>query len=106
MEILKARGNRGSWFARVGDEDVACVWDKWRTGAHYLDPRAKPGQGKWPKFIRAIKADGKVALTRRLEVNGKTERDGYIALYPVTNVKARDGALEFDFVEPPIAKLK
>jgi hypothetical protein len=104
MTTLKAVGNPGSWFARIGDEHIPCVWDQWRKGTHYLDPHCTPDKGKWPRFIRGIK-QGKVALTRRREVNGRTERDGYLALYRVTNVSARNGALEFDFVEPPIAQL-
>jgi len=56
------------------------------------------------QFIRGIR-QGKVALTRRREVNGKRERDGYIALYSVTNVRVGTNALEFDFIEPPIEQL-
>jgi hypothetical protein len=106
METLKARGHRATWFARIGDEEVPCAWDWWRTGNHYLDPGARPGKGKWDKFIAAIKTGGKVALTGKREVEGKWQRDGYIALYRVANVRVSDQRLEFDFVEPPIAKLK
>ena len=93
---LKAIGRRGDWFARIDGEDVPCVWDWWRTGFHYFDPEAKPGTGKWVKYIDAIRRGKKVALTGKKEKNGKWERDGYIALYQVNNIVTTDHTLEFD----------
>jgi hypothetical protein len=98
MDTLKARGNRGNWFARIGDEDVPCVWLRWRTGNHYFDPGAKPGEGKWRNFIEAIKNGEKVALTGK-RTGDEWLRDGYIALYRVANVTVSARGLEFDFME-------
>jgi hypothetical protein len=78
MQTLKARGQRGSWFARVGDDDIPCAWLQWRTGNHYLDPLAKTEGGKWPKYIEALRRDLKVVLTdKREDDDGNWHRDGY-----------------------------
>jgi hypothetical protein len=102
---LKARGHQGSWFARIGDEDVPCVWARWRGGDHYHDPGAVLGEGKWVKYVKAIEELKQVALTRQREENGKWRRNGYIAMYKVANVSASDEGLRFDFVEK-LADLK
>ncbi|MGC1696366.1 MAG: hypothetical protein WA743_13990 [Pseudolabrys sp.] len=100
MQTLKARGQRGSWFARIGDEDIPCAWLQWRTGNHYFDPAVKPTEGKWPKYIEALKQGLKVALTdKREDEEGDWHRDGYIGLFEIANVVVSDHGLEFDFVQ-------
>jgi hypothetical protein len=106
VQTFKARGQRGSWFARIGDEDIPCAWLQWRTGNHYCDPVVEPNKGKWPKYIEAIKIGSKVALAdKREDENGDWHRDGYIGLFEIANVTVSDRGLEFDFVAR-IANLK
>jgi hypothetical protein len=106
MQILKARGQRGSWFARIGDEDVPCAWLQWRTGNHYCDPVVRPSEGKWPKYIESIRGGLKVALAdKREDDDGQWHRAGYIGLFEVSNVTVGETTLEFDFVRR-IANLK
>jgi len=106
MPTFKARGHRGNWFARIGDDDVPCVWLQWRNGNHYLDPHGKGAtDGKWVKYIEALRRDRKVALTGKHEKDGKWLRDGYIGLFEIANVAITDQGLEFDFVRR-IANLK
>jgi hypothetical protein len=104
MQTLKARGHRGDWFARIGDEDIPCVWLEWLTGTHYRDPGANPNEGKWPKYIEAVHIGRKVALTGKRK--GKEWiREGYIALFSVRNVVVSDAGLEFDLADR-LANLK
>jgi hypothetical protein len=105
LQTLKARGHQGHWFARIGDEDVPCVWRQWKTGVRYLDPGAKIGEGKWVKYIEAIKQGKKVALTGKREKDGKWIREGYIALFEVGPVTVTEQGLEFEFVKR-LANLK
>jgi hypothetical protein len=106
MQTLKARGQRGSWFARIGDDDVPCAWLQWRTGNHYLDPLVKADEGRWPKYIEALKRDLNVALTDKREgKDGNWLRDGYIGLFEIANVNVSERGLEFYFIRR-IANLK
>jgi len=103
---FKATGRRGDWFADVDGENVPCAWNWWLKGKdHYFDPEAKPGTGKWVKYIDVLKRLKKVALTGKKEKNGKWERDGYIALFEVANIVTTDGTIEFDLVRR-LANLK
>jgi hypothetical protein len=106
MRTLKAVGRRGDWFAKVDGEDIPCAWNWWLTGKHYFDPEAKPGTGKWVKYIAAIERLKRVALTGKKETNdGKWERDGYIALFEVANVETTESTLQFDLIQR-LANLK
>jgi hypothetical protein len=99
MQTLKARGHRGNWFARIGDDDIPCAWLQWRTGNHYLNPYGTDAlDGKRVKYIEALRRDQKVALTGKRENDGKWLRDGYIGLFEIANVAVTDRGLEFDFV--------
>jgi hypothetical protein len=89
-------GRRGDWFATVNGEEAPCAWNWSLTGMHYCDPGAEPGTGKWVKYIEAIQHGGKVALTDKKEGAGKWERDGYIGLFEVANIKTTEHTLEFD----------
>lgn len=97
---LKAVGSQGSYFAKIGEEDVACVWTTGLTKMHYLDDGAQRDGGQWPRYIEAIRTMKKVALTRvKRDEGGAMRRDGYVALYRVENVTFSDRGLEFDLVE-------
>jgi hypothetical protein len=99
MQTFKAVGRRGNWFATINDEQVPCAWHWWLTGMHYCDLGAKPGKGKWVKYIDAIRRGKKVALTGKKETkNGKWERHGYIALFAIENLNATADGLEFDLI--------
>ncbi len=100
MRTFKAIGRRGDWFTTINDEQVPCAWNWWLTGLHYFDPEARPGTGKWVKYIDAIRQSKKVALTGKKETkDGKWERDGYIALFAIAELKTTEHTLEFDLTE-------
>ena len=70
------------------------------------------GEGKWPEFVEAIKAEKTVVLTkdRPLFDDPETEelafeRIGYIAVFEVDNVETSAAGLEFDLVRR-VAELK
>jgi hypothetical protein len=106
MQTFKAVGHRGDWFATIDDEQVPCAWNWWLTGMHYCDRGAKPGRGKWMKYINAISSSRKVALTGKKETkNGKWERDGYIGLFAIANLTTTERGLEFDLTQR-LANLK
>lgn len=106
METLKATGRRGDWFATINGEEVPCAWSWWLNGMHYFDPGARLGSGKWVKYVAVIERSKKVALAGKKETkNGKWERDGYIGLFNVANVRTSATTLEFDLVQR-IADLK
>ncbi len=105
MQTFKALGRRGDWFATVNGEEVPCAWNWWLTGMHYFDPLAEPGTGKWVKYVAAIRRGNKVALTGKKEKDRKWERDGYIGLFEVANVKTTEHTLEFDLTRR-LANLK
>jgi hypothetical protein len=106
MLTLKARGHRGRWFARIGDEDIPCVFKRWLAVRHYADPGADLNSPKWQGYFQAIKREKRVALTGGGPgEEGNWERAGYIGLFRVENVSLSATGLEFDLVER-IANLK
>lgn len=97
MSKPKAVGSRGSWFADVLGEKLPCVSDHHLSRRHYLDPGAKPGTTKWDNYISAIQHGGRIVLTHtELRPDGRTKRNGYVALFSVVNVKTSAHGLEFD----------
>jgi hypothetical protein len=105
MKELKARGHRGSWFARVGDDDIPCAWHEWLRGMHYSDPHFV-NEGKWVKYLEALQRDRKIVLTRKREKDGKWLRDGYIGVFKITNITVSDRGLEFELTERLPIRLK
>ena len=102
---VKATGERGSWFATVGSERLPCVHRHWVTGTRHADPGYVPDEPKWIELLSAIRAGGRVVLTkdRPVDAPGKKsgfvfEREGYIAIFDVANVVADDDGLRFDLV--------
>jgi hypothetical protein len=75
MDTFDAWGRPGDWFATVNGEEVPCAWNCWLTGMHYRDPGARPGTGKWVKYIEAIQSGAKVALTKKKQSVGEWKRD-------------------------------
>jgi hypothetical protein len=100
MLTLKARGHRGRWFARIGDEDLPCVFKRWLTVRHYADRGADPNSPKWQAYFDAIGREKRVALTDGGPgEDGNWERAGYIGLFRVENVSLSAHGLEFDIVQ-------
>lgn len=99
LPTLKAIGHQGSWFAKVGDQEVPCVWAFWLTAMHYQDIGADPSDTKWQKFLEALRSSKLVALTGRRVQDGKWLREGYIGLFKIENVTLTESGLEFDLVE-------
>ena len=101
MQTLKARGHRGSWFARIGDEDIPCIWRDWLTSGHYRDPGAKADDGKWVKYIEALEHGQKAVLTTKQEKtkSGKWLRSSYLSVWKIANVALTERGLKFDLVE-------
>jgi hypothetical protein len=100
----KPVGNRGSWFAEVDGERLPCVHEFWTKHGRYDDPGCMPALGKWPKFIKAIKDDRKVLLTRSkvsdapLRKSGKSlARSKYLSVWEVDEVEADDLSLRFRY---------
>jgi hypothetical protein len=100
--LRKALGSRGSWFARVDDEELPCVWTRWLSeGAkHYLDPGAKSDETKWVRYAEAIKRLRRVILIQQLiGRDGTWHREAYIGIFRVENVEFAGNRLEFDLVD-------
>jgi hypothetical protein len=101
MERAKAIGRRGSWFAKVNGERLPCVHQHWFTGVEYDDPFYQEGLEPWPEFVEAIKAGGKVVVTRdevTVKADGKPpafKRSGYVAVYRVSDVRIEGSHLRF-----------
>ncbi len=102
--MLKPKGNRGTWFAKWEDTWLPCVHEHWIDGQSYNDPGCIPDEGKWPKFIEAIK-NGKQVIVTRSKVTGapqnksgvSMDRQDYLSIWEVSNVQADDESLRFDF---------
>lgn len=100
MRRLKATGQRGSWFAEVGGEQLPCVHQYWSRSGKYDDPYVSENTPPWPEFLHAISTGKKVILTKDIDQgDGKLpfKREGYIAVFEVENVKIEDGHLRFAF---------
>lgn len=103
MPRFQAVGERGSWFAEVNGERVPCVHEHWVTrnknGMYYDDPGYSETGPKWPEFIRELKTLNRAVLTKDTFVpGGAFERQGYIALFDINNVRIENDHLRFNFV--------
>jgi hypothetical protein len=105
MARRKAVGERGSWFATVGDERLPCVHAHWVKGTRHSDPGFLEGEGQWPALTSAIRDGKRVILTKDepLDAPGKKSgvafnRTGYIAVFEIDNVETNDAGLHFDLV--------
>jgi hypothetical protein len=99
MQKYKATGKRGSWFATVNGESLPCVHSRWSQKGQYHDPNAKPGTPKWDEYFAAIKAGGRVILTRSniadKAIGFGFERAEYVAVFKVDNVEISGSDLRF-----------
>jgi hypothetical protein len=103
MAKLKAKGQRGSWFAEVQGESLACVHQHWLTGTWYHDPNMRDGVPPWPEFIAAIRRERRVILTKDAVLGADEtigfERQGYIAVFGVDEITTDGRDLRFRLVE-------
>jgi len=74
---------------------------------HHRAKRAWQSDPKHLELVGAIRAGGKVILTKdRVTGDGEAfERNGYIAIYRVENIRWENDELEFDLVDK-LATLK
>lgn len=111
---LKARGERGSWFAEVEGERLPCVhmhWFQFRT-ATYDDPWLRPGEAKADELFEALKTTRRAIFTDDKVIGTKApsrlddgtidkgerplfERTGYRMLYEVAEVVFDQNGLRF-----------
>ena len=96
----KARGTIGSWYAEVEGERLPCVHDYHAKRLQYDDDGFVEGEPPWPEFVNAIRAAGKVILTKSIPPDrekGQTgfQRKGYIAVFSMTELQAEEGHLRF-----------
>jgi len=56
MRHLKATGQRGSWFAEVGGEQLPCVHQYWSRSGKYDDPYVSENTPPWPEFLHGLHA--------------------------------------------------
>jgi hypothetical protein len=94
---LRAKGNQGNWFVKVDGEDIPCLLAMWLKMPQYHDPHAKPGEPKWDKYVAALRALNKAALTKNA-LDGTYKRDGYIGIFEITNVAFDQEGLRCAFV--------
>ena len=103
MAKLRAKGQRGSRFAEVRGESLPCVHRHWLAGTQYHDPNMRAGVPPWPDFIAAIHQKRRVILTRdAVHGTGETigfERQGYIAVFGVTDITTEGRDLRFRLVQ-------
>jgi hypothetical protein len=99
----KAVGERGSWFAKVNGERLACVHKHWISGTHHCDPGYIEGESQWPDLLTTIKETGKVIVTKddlipqpEKKSGMAFNRTGYIAVFSVDNIEADETGLKFD----------
>lgn len=105
-KALKAVGERGSWFAKVGDERLPCCHAHWVKGTHHNDPGYIQGVKQWDELLQAINENRKVILTKdetKPDPDKKSgmafDRTGYIAIFEVTNIEADTDGLRFDLTK-------
>ncbi len=103
LKASKAIGERGSWFAIVGNERLPCCHAHWVKGTHHNDPGYIAGVKQWDELLAAIAANKKVILTKdgpKPDPDKKSgmafDRIGYIAIFEVANVEADTIGLRFD----------
>ena len=106
MRAGKALGERGSWFAKVGGERLPCVHKHWVHGTRHSDPGYLADDPKWIEFVDAIIMSKRVILTNDVasvapdKKSGISfERDGYIAVFEVSDVVADEDGLHFNLVK-------
>lgn len=101
MAKLKAVGQRGSWFATVAGESLACVHHHWMKAGRYCDPYLNLVEPKWSDFVESIKAKKRVILTRDKVIDGGKlmEREAYIAIFSVDEIDVSGDALRFKFIK-------
>ena len=93
MSLPKAIGSIGGWFATVNGREYPVVHDYWTETAEgsmkYHDEKLSLEHPKVPKFVNAIRDDGKVVLQKskvketRPDGTILFERIEYIALFEV-----------------------
>ncbi len=102
---LKAKGQRGSWFAVVDGETFPCVHQYWTSHLNgslvYTDPYCSPDDAKWVAFLAALHEKKRAVLTRDGPPNGEMvfERQGYVALFRIDLIRVENGTLRFQFAE-------
>ncbi|WP_342234599.1 hypothetical protein [Inquilinus sp. OTU3971] len=111
MDLRRAKGKRGDWFARVdGDqEDLPCVHKFWvrptkedaQQRMRYRDPHAMPGNPTWDRFIEGIRTKGRVILADDPPIvpdgSGGFVRGRYIAVFEASEVEIDGTTLWFTF---------
>lgn len=98
----KAKGQRGSWFATVGEERLPCVHKHWfQKGAIYKDPGCLNDSSRWREFFDALQKKGRVIMTDdEFSPDQKNfRRTGYIATFSVEDLRVSAGCLQFRFVD-------
>lgn len=95
---LKAKGNQGNWFAKVGAEDIPCLLKMWLKMPDYHDPYAKPGEPKWDKYVSALHTLKRAVLTENA-ADGTYSRKGYIAVYEIADIVFDQEGLRCTFVD-------
>lgn len=106
----KARGQRGSWYARVDDELLPCIHKHWLKGLVYHDPFGRhEGRASEPtirEFVVVVLEKQRVVLTDDIPEFGAHgvvvafKRTRYIAAYRVEDVSyAPDNGLTFRLAE-------
>lgn len=81
--MRKAIGTQGSWFAKLGEDNLPCLLNVWLSGLAYHDPHAKIGEPRWEEYVAGVR-EGKVILTQNEAVT--YARKGYIGVFSVENV--------------------
>lgn len=105
LPLLDAKGSQGSWFTKIGEEHVPCVWTVWKKGDLYFDPFDGMEGAKLVRYLAAIQEGKRVALTVKAGPDGEWKRGPYEALFEIADVSATDEGLRFRFVRP-LARLK
>lgn len=100
---LKAKGQRGSWFATVDGEVLPCCHKHWMSGRLYRDPGLFRALPQSQAFVDAISAHGKIILTDDEVLSTEPmvvfQRKGYIGVFSVKDIVWRDDVLTFEFVQ-------
>lgn len=97
---IKARGERGSWFAEVAGERLPCVHAYWIKGNKHRDPGFDASKPQWQELLAAISKKRKVIVTNDVRIeSGGFQRTGYVAAFAVDEIRTDDGCLTFNLVE-------
>jgi len=102
---VKAVGQRGSWFAEVEGIQLPCVHDHWvnlvKGEMRYRDPNYRPDSPNWMEFVGGLTMHHRVVLTRDKVINEGEgfEREGYIAVFDIADIRENSHALEFRFTK-------